>query len=178
MQRDFLLSLAVEGMYRPVWSWKILAELEFHEQAKLERRGCSSENAKDRAAWLIGQMRGAFEDAEVEGWERLEGSYGLPDPNDEHVVAAAFVARAGAIITFNSGDFPPGKLPHGLEAVLPAAFAASTVALNPLVGLRAVEAMASRSGKKGPDLGVREVLDLLEDRYGLTDAADTLRSAL
>jgi hypothetical protein len=39
LQRDFLLSLAVEGMYRPVWSASVLAELEYGETAKLTKRG-------------------------------------------------------------------------------------------------------------------------------------------
>jgi len=40
LQRDVLLSLAIQGIYRPVWSSAILAELEYHEAKKLvERHG-------------------------------------------------------------------------------------------------------------------------------------------
>lgn len=109
LQRDFLLSLAIEGMYRPVWSAAILEELEYHETAKLIGRGEATDEAAQRALRLVTQMRAAFEDAEVQGWEALEGTYGLPDPDDEHVVAAAVVAGAGAIITHNLRHFPPDQ---------------------------------------------------------------------
>jgi hypothetical protein len=66
-QRDFLLSLAAEGMYRPVWSPAILAELEYHEADKLIRRGVREDNAASRAHFLIEQMRSAFDDA---SWNR------------------------------------------------------------------------------------------------------------
>ena len=91
LQRDVLLSLAAENLYRPLWSTAILDELEFHEARKLEGRGIDSHTAATRATHLIEQMASAFDDACVIGWETLEGSFGLPDPDDEHVVAAAVV---------------------------------------------------------------------------------------
>ncbi|WP_425540542.1 PIN domain-containing protein [Rhodococcus opacus] len=90
LQRDFLMSMAVEGLYRPLWSGVILDELEFHEAAKLERRH-SAATAQAAGARLVGTMREHFDDALVTGWEPLEGTFSLPDPDDEHVVAAAVV---------------------------------------------------------------------------------------
>lgn len=99
LQRDFLLSLAIEGLYRPLWSTAILAELEFQETRKLIGWGKSRKAAAARAQHLVDQMSTAFDDALVENWEPLEGSFGLPDPDDEHVVAAALVGGAGVIPT-------------------------------------------------------------------------------
>lgn len=112
LQRDFLLSLAVEGLYRPVWSSAILAELEEHEARKLVRRGSGQSDAAVAAGHLVSQMTSAFDDACVQGWEPLEGTYGLPDPDDEHVVAAAVVGGAGAIITVNLKDLPADRMPR------------------------------------------------------------------
>lgn len=116
LQRDFLLSLAAEGMYRPVWSDVVLAELEYEEAQKLIRRGEGEGQANERARHLIEQIRRAFDDAEVHGWEGLEGTYGLPDPDDEHLVAAAVVAGAGAIVTHNVADLPQEVRPTRLKA--------------------------------------------------------------
>ena len=110
LQRDFLLSLAIEGLYRPLWSTAILAELEFHEIEKLINRGEPPTAATARASHLISQMTTAFDDALVENWEPHDGTFNLPDPNDEHVVAAALVGGAGAIVTDNLKDFPIAKI--------------------------------------------------------------------
>lgn len=77
LQRDFLLSLAIEGLYRPLWSDAILEELEFHEAEKLVVRGASRAEASERAGRLVEQIRIAFDDAIVAGWEPLEGTYGV-----------------------------------------------------------------------------------------------------
>jgi hypothetical protein len=71
--RDFLLSLAVEGLYRPVWSEAILEELRDCEVTKLTRRGVEPSEARARAVRLIEQMRTHFDDAVVTGWEGLDG---------------------------------------------------------------------------------------------------------
>ena len=76
-------------------------------------------------------MDQAFDDATTFGWEGLEGRYGLPDPDDEHVVAAAVVAGADAIITLNLRDFPAPALPEGPETLRPNEFAAGPVSLDP-----------------------------------------------
>jgi hypothetical protein len=79
LQRDFLLSMAVEGLYRPLWSEVILEELHRHERYKLIDRGSEEAAALARADHLLAKMRGNFDDALVTGWEPLEGSFGLPD---------------------------------------------------------------------------------------------------
>lgn len=177
LQRDFLLSLAVEGAYRPTWSSVILEELEFHEEAKLVKRGIPAADAASRAETLIAAMRREFADAEVDGWEPLEGTFGLPDPDDEHVVAAAVIAGAGAIVTENLKDFPTDKIPPGIQVLTAKEFAKNTVALNPRYALAAVQEIANRSGRHGADLTIEAILVVLRDRYGLVEAVDMMGEA-
>ncbi|GAA1490489.1 hypothetical protein [Brachybacterium sacelli] len=56
LQRDFLLSLAVEGTYRPLRSSAILDELVHHEAQKLIRRGTPDADAEARSDRLIATM--------------------------------------------------------------------------------------------------------------------------
>lgn len=177
LQRDVLLSLAAEAMYRPAWSSAILTELEHTETIKHRRHGENNDVAAARAAYLIEQMRNAFNDAETTGWEALDGTYGLPDPDDEHVLAAAVVAGAGAIITLNLKDFPAERLPHGIQTLSPAQFAFNTVSLDPHRALQAIRQIANRSGHHGPTRTIDDLLDLLAARYQFHDATDVLRGA-
>ena len=61
---DTLLRVAEKGLYRPLWSGRILAEA----QAATEEIHPGIDAGKRFA-----QMREAFDDALVSGWEELEG---------------------------------------------------------------------------------------------------------
>jgi hypothetical protein len=175
LQRDFLLSLAVEGLYRPLRSTEILAELEYHETRKLINRGERPDAAAARTRQLIDQMTTAFDDALVENWEPHDGTFSLPDPDDEHVVAAALVGGAGAIVTENRKDFPADKVPAPIKVLTAGEFAADTVAVSPAVALQAVQTMASRY--EAPPLTTDEILRRLVQQYRMTEATELISAA-
>jgi hypothetical protein len=119
-------------------------------------------------------MRSAFNDASVENWRPHEGTFGLPDPDDEHVVAAALVGRAGAIVTQNFRDFPANKVPPHIKVLSPADFAADTVAVAPNIARQALQTMARRLSN--PPLDLDEILSRLVVRYGMEEAVSLLRA--
>ena len=152
----------------------ILAELEYTETQKLIDRREQPDVAAMRARHLIEQMTAAFDDALVENWEPHEGTFGLPDPDDEHVVAAAVVGGAGAIVTENLKDFPLAKIPPHIKLLSPAEFAADTVSVSPDIALRAVQTMAARYGT--PPLTTEDILNRLAQRYQLAEATELIRA--
>ena len=176
LQRDFLLSLAVEGLYRPLWSEAILEEIHRHEYYKLMDWGKSATCARAAADHLLTNMRDHFGDASVSRWEPLEGSFGLADTDDEHVVAAAVVGGAGAIVTDNLKHFPPDQVPSHIH-VLPAhTFAANTTNVDPERAARALWVMSERRQKTRQS--PHELVDLLRTRYGMGDVANAVLPVL
>lgn len=175
LRRDFLLSLAIEGLYRPVWSEDTLGELGWCEQEKLVRRGTPRPQAQASADRLVATMRAAFSDALIlDTVTAAVAPFGLPDPDDEHVLAAAFVAGAQVIVTEDRGDFPADLLPYGISTIDPADFARDSVSVEPARAMGAVEAMATRRSSAPVPI----ILDTLEARYGMGDAVDMLRDLL
>jgi predicted nucleic acid-binding protein len=94
---DSLLRLADAGTYRPLWSADILDELE----RALADRGLPA----DAVRYRIGEMRRAFPDAEVRGYQNIVDTMTC-DPKDRHVLAAAVRSDTAVLVTFNIGDFP------------------------------------------------------------------------
>lgn len=170
------LSMAVEGLYRPLWSTAILEELRRHEALKIVKRGGEAVGASARADHLIEQMRANFDDALVTGWEGLEGSYGLPDPDDEHVVAAAVIGGAGAIVTDNLKHFPADRVPTHIQVLDAKEFAANTADVDPARAAATLHVLSARH--KNPPRTPQELLQLLVDRYGMVEVGEILEPAL
>lgn len=159
----------------PLWSSAILEELVEHEALKLMARGTAEADARDRAEHLYARITEAFSGSEIKGLWHLEGTFGLPDVDDEHVVAAAVVAEADTIVTANLKHFPRDRIPAEIRIQDPATFAHRIVEANLGAAREAVRQIAQRSGRHGTKLNESEILDLLEGRYAMGAAVVALR---
>jgi hypothetical protein len=160
---DTLLRVAEKGLYRPLWSDRILGEA----QAAIEEIHPGTAAAKRFAS-----MREAFDDAMVTGWEEQQHKIWLPDEDDRHVVAAAVRGGAQAIVTANVKDFPATALePLGLEAVHPDDFLLDQLDLSPPTLLQVIREQAAHSRR--PPLAPRDLATLL-GRAGVPDFADEI----
>lgn len=167
--RNLLLHLAVEGLYRPLWSNEILAEV---DRALRREAGLTDE----QCAHLFGQMQKAFPDAFGSGHEGAADELELPDQGDRHVIALAVRYEVDAIVTANLKHFPARVLePLGIEAVAPDHFCAELAASEPAAVLRAAE--RHRGSLKSHPLRPDEYLDSLSDKAGLKRTARLLLEA-
>lgn len=176
-QRDFLLQLAAEGAFAPLWGSGILFELDYVLAALDARRGRA--DSDERRQHLFVQMRRAFPGAEIDAPKDRTYDYGLDDPDDGHVAHAAILGKADAIVTDDrrAGFKVSGVLCEaGIEVVRPHEFAASTVATHPDAGVHALTAMSRRMTT--PALSPREILDELRLRYGMDEMAELLDERL
>ena len=96
-RRNILLSLAEAGLFRPRWSIRILNEME--KAISRTTKG----NADTR--WQREKIERAFPEAIVTGFEVFEDELRLPDPDDNHVLAAAIETAATVIVTDNLKHF-------------------------------------------------------------------------
>lgn len=97
--REILIGAAKAGLYRPLWSDRILEEW---ARATVKLGPVAEVIARGEVAAL----RVAFPGAAVALPEALVARLWLPDPNDVHVLAAAIAGHADLIVTFNAADFP------------------------------------------------------------------------
>ena len=164
-----LLHMMLEQLYHARWSATI------HDE-------WTRNLAKDRpelAAKLplvVERMNASVPECLVTNYEKLANSIELPDPDDRHVVAAAIVGHADAIVTFNTKDFPATVLqPYGIEVQHPDEFLMNQLQLQEIPALRAIKKMRARW--TNPARPVQELITAFEKR-GLPMTADLLREAV
>jgi PIN domain len=137
--RDLLLSLAHQGLYHARWTTTINDE--WIRNVVRNRPDLDATRLRNTAEL----MEKAIPDAMISGYERFIPTIELPDQDDRHVVAAALVGHADAIVTFNLKDFPPDVLtPLRLEAQHPDDFVVNQLHLNLTEALKAIKAMRAR----------------------------------
>lgn len=150
---DLLLRLAERRLFQPAWSEAILDEL----VRSLVRRGLDPSRVERRLA----MMREHFPEAMTTGVGRFMAA--VPpavDPGDRHVVAAAFAARADAIVTRNRGDFAPDDLAElGIEVQSLDAFLVNQWSLDPTTVVAVLDEMAE--DRRRPPKSVAELLTAL-----------------
>lgn len=165
--RDFLMHLATAGLFAARWSRDIQMEWSrslLHDRPELG----------DVIPRTVELMNQAILDCLVTGYQELVPALKLPDPDDRHVLAAAIVAGAQSIVTFNLKDFPADAIDKfGIEAVHPDTFAVQQLDLH---AARVVAAARNhRRTLRHPPKGVDPYLETLASQ-GLVVTAERLRS--
>lgn len=176
-QRDFLLQLAAEEAYAPLWGSGILFELDY-VLARLDAQH-GRDGSDEQRKHLFEQMRRAFPDAEINAAKDREYDYGLNDADDGHVAHAAILGKADAIVTDDSrAGFKTSAILReaAIEVFHPHEFAANTVAAHPAAGIRALVAMSQRMTT--PAQSARELLEELRTRCGMDEVAEILTPRL
>jgi hypothetical protein len=149
LRRNMLLSLAEAGLFRPRWSLRVLDETQ--KAISLITKG-ETDGARQRAA-----IEAAFPEALVAGYEIFEEKLALPDPDDNHVLAAAIATSASVIATDNLTDFPAEILaPHAIQAISADDFIADTIELDPSEAILALRRLRERF--KNPALDVAALI--------------------
>ncbi|MCS6572887.1 PIN domain-containing protein [Corynebacterium diphtheriae] len=176
LQRDIILTLAAHRFFKPLWSIEILEELEFHEKRKLIDHGIPSQAAELRAQRLVKKMKMHFPNSVVLGTGSLAIQEELPDPDDAHVLAAAILGNAGAIVTDNIKHFPNALMPSYITTKSSRDFLADAIGVDPQQAFMAICKMSDRY--MNPRYDVEDIIELLEERYKAIEAAELLRAVL
>jgi predicted nucleic acid-binding protein len=137
--REILQGAAAAGLYKPVFSERILREWVL-ATAKL---GAA---APAQAAGEASLLRAAFPQALTRERPDIEARLLLPDPNDVHVLATAIASGADAIVTFNAQDFPGHVLSaEGITRRDPDGFLWELQSRHPDEMARVVEAVRAKA---------------------------------
>lgn len=143
----------------PRWSEEVLAEV---HRTQTERLGWPP----DLAASFQAEVRRAFPDAEVSGYEPLVPQM-TNDPKDRHVLAAAIRGDCPLILTFNRKHFPaPSLSPWGVKISHPQDYLIVLYEMEPHVLVAVLSEIAGQRQIEIEDVLIRlgKVLPLFSQR--------------
>ena len=165
--RNLLLSLASDGIYHVKWTTEITQE--WSRNLVDDRPDIASKI--DRLVELVNL---SVQDCLVEGYEYIIPTIELPDLNDRHVVAAAVVGHADAIVTFNLKDFPAELIDKfGVDVQHPDDFLMNQLQLRQFDALEVMRKVRGRY--RNPQLSAKEFIELVS-RNGLPQTAQYLQT--
>ncbi|MHB1700872.1 MAG: PIN domain-containing protein [Acidobacteriaceae bacterium] len=165
--RDLLLSLAAAGLFHARWTSRINDEWARNLVA-------NRPDIAPKIELLLGLVNQSVPDCLVENYEVLIDSLSLPDPDDRHILAAAIVGHADAIVTINLKHFPSGILTqHRIEAQHPDDFLVNQLELRPFDALEVIKQVRARM--RNPARTANELINLIE-KNGLPQTAQHLRA--
>lgn len=165
--RNLLLSLASDGLYHVKWTTEITQE--WSRNLVADRPDIASKI--DRLVELVNL---SVKDCLVEGYEYIIPTIELPDLNDRHVVAAAVVGHADAIVTFNLKDFPAELIDKfGIDVQHPDDFLMNQLQLRQFDALEVMRKVRGRY--RNPQLSAKEFIELVS-RNGLPQTAQYLQT--
>ena len=149
------MHLAVLDVFRAKWTSQIHDEW---IRNVLKKRPDLKEEQLQRTRKL---MNTHIRDCLVTDYEWLIPNLILPDANDRHILAAAIIARADIITTFNLKDFPQEALEsYGIEAQHPDNLIVNFLEFNKALVIKALK--NQRKTLKNPAKSAKELLDILE----------------
>lgn len=165
--RDVLIRLANGGNFHARWTDMILDEV-FSNLSK--NRPDLDTTKLNRTRRLMCE---AIDDCLVTGYEELIPALHLPDPDDNHVLAAAIRCGAQVIVTENKRDFPQPELAkYDIEVRTADEFLCDQI---DLYGSSVHQAITyATAAFTNPPRTVDDVLDALA-KAGAPEAAELLR---
>jgi predicted nucleic acid-binding protein len=168
--RDFLMQFAAHGLFKPLWSAEVLNEV----RRNLVKVKTEYAATFDRHSAVMNSL---FPDAMVSDFLEAMMPIGTRiDSKDEHVLKAALTARAGAIVTANTKDFPSDLFDSfGIELIHPDQFLLDLFELAPDVATKACRELID--DYKEPPRTAIEIADFLR-RSGCPEFAELLISKL
>ena len=168
--RDLLLYVADGDLYTPRWTDKV------HEEWTRNLLMNRPDLTAGQLQATVDAMNRAFPGATVTQYESLISSIHLPDPDDNHVLAAALRGHADIIVTANLKDFPQEYLSqYDIEVQHPDQFVANLIELDPGAVISAFQAQVTSLRK--PPKTVLQVLEAL-GKVGLKTTVQKLSGLL